>query len=422
MVFMMCLFFINFKKGLAFYIICTFVAPAFALGSMRIAFDIIVFPILFIAYLLYRRFRFEIAFSAFLPYVVVYLFSLIIGIVFFDAVFSIINLYAILRCIVVINMMLNVWMDDLNQYIEKILSSVIIINVVFCVLQMTNLVSVQFFYDLYFRTSMVPLQTQLEIGHFDRAYGANASPVIMGGIAAISFAYFWGSYIAKSANTKHPLFIAVLCACCGLAALSKTAILAIPIVMIFVLLWRALFTPHYKPRMSASSAIKIPLFILVGGATLLTLISWLRSKGYFIDYYLAYLTDPFKALSTRYDSSSGILSQTIQVVKDNFLFGVGEAQVNNAFIGDSTYIVLLYQTGIIGLVVFLVPFIFNFLSSYNQNRMVECCVILAFLLVGIGSSLSFVYYMTPFYAFLFNKRKEKTKEEMGILLSKRTEA
>lgn len=229
------------------------------------------------------------------------------------------------------------------------------------------------------------------MGDFDRAYGAAGSPIILGGIASLAFAYYFGVYFIERNKIHFVVPKIVISLVCGLLALSKTAILSIPLIAILVL---ALNWKRINPQRAISFFFTVVLSYFV----IDYVITYLDSLGLAIQRYLAFLSDPFSALDTRYDSSSGNLSKAIEIIRNHFIIGVGNSQMNNAFIGDSVYIVLLYETGLIGLVAYFLPFVRIIIISIKKHQLICLPVLFAILLIAVGNAMHLSYFIVIYVA------------------------
>lgn len=396
----------NIKNGVAVYTIGTFIAPVLAFGGTHMSFDIWCFPIIFVAYLLNKKkFVLDIGKYSLLPYLAVYLCLSCFNAVLFKCGISIATIYATARFIIMLKIVSDTWEGHLIEFLDKVMGTVIIINAVCSVMQMMNIVPVQTFYDLYYKESMKPLFNQLELGYFNRAYGTTGSPVILGGISALTYTFYLVIYVAGKYDIKRNMLKMLASALCGLFALSKTAILAIPIMTVYAIVMYILTDGKQKIK----GLLKIIVIIAVIGIVLYFLIPWMESQELAIMWYLKYLTEPFKAFSTRYDSDSGILAETITIIKDNIIFGVGHATFDGAFIGDSSYVVLLYETGIVGLVSYFLPYVSALFISLKNKDFVRSALVVVFLLIATGNSLHLSYWAMPFVALMFSEWQEQTK-------------
>lgn len=397
----------DYKKSVLIYVIGTFISPVLKMGAIELSFDIICFPLLLLFFLFDRKMKIRFSMgngTSFLPYLLIYLVLTLFGSIFYGGGISVATIYAILRFILVLHIIQHAWQGEMVQFLDKVLSWVVLLNVVCSVLQMTNMLSVEFFYDLYYKSSMKPLLNQLELGYFNRAYGTTGSPVILGGISALCYAFYIGTYVSPLYNIRRNILKLLGCALCGLLALSKTAIIAIPVVSIFILVMCAL----YFGSSSVKPLLKIFGVFIIGIIAMFYAVSWMKDNGFAIAYYLEFLKDPLKALNTRYDGETGNLSVAMDIIKSHPLFGVGHATFDNAFVGDSVYIVLLYQTGVCGLVAYFIPYIVSFTRSIRKKLLVSSAVLFAFVLIAIGNALQLSYFLIPFVAFAFDASQENT--------------
>lgn len=387
------------KIGVLIYVVGTFLSPVLRISSFELSFDVWCFPVIFIIYLMKcRNITLKKHSFSLIPYFLIYLLLSLISSIIFNCGISVATIYATIRFIIIINMIIELWDGRLIEFVDKALSVVILVNAVCAIVQMMNIVPVRTFYDLYYKDSMVPLLSQLRMGKFNRAFGATGSPVILGGIAALAYTFFLSEYVGDKNKLRFGIFKIVTCILCGILALSKTAILAIPIITVYIMLMCIFF----KRSKMGNQLLKTILLGFLGGFALILVVSWMKEKGFAIAYYLDFLTKPLEALSTRYDSDSGFLVESINIIKDHFIFGVGHATFENAFVGDSLYIVLLYHTGIVGLVAYLFPYVISFFNSIKSKELTKGSLIIVFLLIGIGNSLYLSYWVAPFVAMIFS--------------------
>ena len=391
----------DYKKSVLIYVIGTFVAPVLRIDSLYLSFDVICFPLLLL--LSIPNTKVKIRFStgdgvSFLPYLLVYLVMTMFGSVLYGGGISVATIYAILRFIIVLHIIQDVWQGELIQFLDKVLGWVLLLNIVCCIIQVTNLLPVEFFYNLYYKTSMKPLFNQLELGYFNRAYGTTGSPVILGGIAVLSYAFYIATYASSQFHTRVNILKLIGSALCGLLALSKTAIIAIPAVSILTFVMCALYYESSRVK----SLLKVFGAVIIGTIVLFYVVLWMNDNGFAISYYLQFLKDPLKSLTTRYDDEVGNLSKAIDVIRAHPIFGVGHATFDDTFVGDSVYIVLLYQTGICGLIAYFVPYVVSFVRSFKKKLLVSSAILFAFVLIAIGNASQLSYYLIPFVAIAFD--------------------
>ena len=391
------------KIGVLIYCIGTFVVPIFRIGGLELSFDVWCFPIVLAIYSIKnKKIVFRNHFISLVPYAYVYIILSLINAIRFDCGISVATIYATIRFILTIKIIDDVWEGEVFSFVDKAVGIVILANAICSIVQMANIIPVKVFYDLYYKDTMTPLLTQLEIGSFNRAYGTTGSPVILGGIAAFTYAFYFSVFVSGKHKVKMNVLKMGACIICGVFALSKTAILAIPIISVYIFFISVATGEIFKNKRFS----KTLLLIAIGAVGVLFVFYWMRAKGFAIDWYLKYLKNPFAALDTRYNSESGILSETMDVISEHILLGVGHANFNGVFIGDSSYIVLLYHTGIIGLFAYLFPYCIMLLRSIKRKDVVGSSLIVVFFLIAIGNSMYLSYWFIPFAAFMFESNKK----------------
>jgi len=142
-------------------------------------------------------------------------------------------------------------------------------------------------------------------------------------------------------------------------------------------------------------------------------------------------------LETRYNPTSGILAGTYQAIEQRPILGWGLTKIENVFVGDSIYMTVLYQGGIIGLIIFLwviwsvLKHTWRNLKSIDEfgeiNRITFLFTLLL-LAIGIGIPSFFILRLQEWYWALvgisFNRglcllfRKPINHHEKQILIEK----
>ena len=399
------------KKGCLIYILLVYLCPVFIVGSSRLSFDIITFPLLFAVYLLNSKFKIIICnrLKELFLYLFVYcILTFLTGIVY-KGDFSIITAYAIFRFIITVLIIMNVWAADIIKNFDKAMSIIMSVEFVCSITQMMNIVDVRIFYNLYYKESLAPLAGQLKMGYFNRAYGTTGSPIILGGMAALAFTFYLHAYLSHVQNVSFPLPKLIISVLCGLLALSKTAIISIPIATIVILVINI-------NKIGVRTFFKVIGFLGCIIIFVLGVSNWLSSQGFAVKYYLSFLSNPFSALNTRYGSGSGNLTYAINTIKDNPIIGVGNAKLNNSFVGDSVYIVLLYETGIVGFFVYFLSYIRAFIINIKKRNKLSIVLFIVFALISFGNALQVSYYIILYVAVIFyeasygNKCETETRE------------
>ena len=397
----------NYRQAIIAYLIGCLICPVIKIGGIEIGFDIIAFPIICIFFFLREKnIYLKKGIVSFVPYSIVYVLLILLNALRFDSTISIPSLYALFRFVFMVYAIGKVFGKELIANVEKVLSVVLFVNTILSIIQMANLLPVSFFYDLYYKSSLIPLETQMQMGYFNRAYGATGSPVLLGGISALTYVFYLSTYVSPGISVKKNILKLAGAAICGVLALSKTAILAIPIMTVLILLLIVIF---YGKEI-AKPFLKVFSIVCLGLIVCIPLFSWMREKDFAIDWYLKYIFDPMSALSTRYDSTDGFLVQTIEIIKKHPLIGVGNASFDGAFVGDSSYVVILYETGIVGLIVYFIPYLVGLCYSIKTRNVISCSLIVTFLLIAIGGSLHFSNLIVLFVPLMLWRRDNENNK------------
>lgn len=411
LIFLMLLFSIDdYKKSVFIYVIGTFVSPVLRIGGIALSFDVIAFPILLGLFINESKMKItfdKIGVRSFVPYFVVYFVLTVVDSIIYGGNVSFVTLYAVARFIVSLHILKKVWGEEMVFFLDKVLTIVLALNVVCCIIQMLNLVSVEFFYNLYYKESITPLLSQIEIGYFNRAFGTTASPVILGGISALSYTFYLSLYIMEQYDIRRVVLKICGSIMCGFLALSKTAILTIPIMTIFVLVLNG----FYNKKKGGKRIRNLFIIVGVGCVFLSAIVLWMKANGFAIEYYLEYLKHPIDALNTRYDNERGNLANAIEIIKSHYLIGVGHTSFNDVFIGDSVYVVLLYQTGVIGLIAYMLPYLWILYKSVVNKELLASSLVIVFFLISLGNALHLSYFLIPFVAVMFGIFSEKKSVE-----------
>ncbi len=100
----------------------------------------------------------------------------------------------------------------------------------------------------------------------------------------------------------------------------------------------------------------------------------------------------FELFKSRYANHTGFLLTTMEEIKDNPLIGYGWMRKPRVFIGDSMYVVLLYQGGFIGMVLFALFLVMTYRLVSPSRTMQEIFFFWLFVLLisGMGMPSFFI--------------------------------
>ncbi|WP_214710811.1 hypothetical protein [Exiguobacterium sp. s55] len=398
----------KFEKSIIYYIIFCLISPNLILGDTTITFEIVAFlfyiPIVIVKrreiFVLKKVFLFR---QLFLLIPLIAFISSLIAEMKYGSNLNVIALFGYLRIIILI-WVLQYCNEKLGKdyVLDKILSLVILINIIVSLIQLLNPSSVDLFYNFYFRPSLTPLEEVMYLGYFNRAYGTFGSPVLLGVFSVFAFSF----YLVQIAGKKQQKFLIsklLGSTILGLMALSKSAILGIPLLLL--LAYGLMLIGFIKLNNS-----KFLILPLVSLPTVLIIIYVLKQMNTSILWYTNYLTNPLAAFDTRYSLDSGILISTYSTIKENLVFGVGLTVLNGDFLGDSMYTTILYTIGLVGSMIYVIFFTLSFVISIYNKKIASIIMLVSILLMGFSLPVHLELMTVPFFAYIFSELEDRERK------------
>lgn len=374
----------NLKRGIFWYIIFSFLLPNIHVNNVIITYELFAVIPIFIMILLTKRVIYikKIYFLLFI-YLILLLFSSLKSIILYDTSINFISYLGNIRFIILLFIYSQI-NDNVEDFFRNILLVIIIANVFVSFFQLTNPQSVTLFYKFYYSESLTPLIEALNAGEFRRAYGTFGSPINLGAFSLIAFSFFYTKILNKQQNIKN--VVGMLCSfVTGLLSLTKTFLLGVPIVLFVGYVINLLFKGMKLNKKELFFKFFRRIIVLFLASILLKLIyTIITNWGLPIDYYLSFLKSPLKAFETRYDSEHGLLSSTMDVIKENLLIGVGVTNIQGEFIGDSAYIRILHDVGVLGALLFFILFILLFKKNIMEKDLTRFLLFFSLLICGLA--------------------------------------
>ncbi|MCL0063353.1 hypothetical protein M1N11_04245 [Peptococcaceae bacterium] len=373
----------NINKGLLLYLVLAFTFPHTHLGGYIISYEILAFVPVFAIFLFKtKKFYFSTVHILMYLYLMLLLISTVISVNLYNTGVLWIFLLATFRFVLAL-FMLTQLMKNYKDALEKILLAVIGINLCLVLVQMIFPQSVTLFYNLYFRESTAALRVYLEMGFLPRATGSFDSPNNLSVISLLAFAYFYAQLLAANYK-KTVIFGCVAALICGILTLTKTFVLGVPLVVIAGLIFKILFSAKRRIVINTKK-----VFTFTAVMTLIAAIGYVTiqiaiEKGFGIIWYLQFLTKPLEAFVTRHDLQEGSLVAAKEVIYNNLLIGVGKTQPLGEFLGDSLYVVLLHNTGILGAILFITTITLLAFKAFSNKSLPALMVLFALLLGGFA--------------------------------------
>ena len=168
--------------------------------------------------------------------------------------------------------------------------------------------------------------------------------------------------------------------------MSKTFIIGAPVILILAII-SFVTTKSYTFNIHLNKIFRIPILI-IAILTFSTLIVFIAdAKGLNIRWYVNLLYNPITSTETRYDTRYGNLNRTYAIAKDNIFIGLGLASQESEFTGDSMYISLFHNTGLLGILIYACIFVIGLKKFITVFDIPGVLVVIALLLAGISTSL-----------------------------------
>jgi hypothetical protein len=373
----------KYEEGLVLYIILSLISPNIHFLNNIISYEIWAFIPIFLLFILhFKKISTNYIHILFYMYIILLLTSSLISINLYSSQINWIAFLGNVR-IVLIFFMLTQIINKSKVSFEKILLTVICVNFVLCIIQITFSQTAPLFYNLYYKPSMTPLSQVVKAGRFYRAYGSFGTPVNLGGFSLIAFSYFYAKLLDTNYNK---LTIYGLCASivCGLLSLTKTYIVGMPIIICIGLIFKLIFCGDSIMNINIKKLFKGIIIFLVLSFIGFLVIEKGKQIGMPFNWYLSFIIRPFDALVTRYDLNTGILSNTMEVIRGNILIGVGNTKIMNEFIGDSGYTSLLHSVGMVGTIFIMFIYCSLFLEQFKKKKLSGVLIIIAILFCGVA--------------------------------------
>lgn len=213
-----------------------------------------------------------------------------------------------------------------------------------------------------------PIISAISTGRFVRAFGCTYTPIFLGVISLCVCAFILGDVIVcPKRNVRRALLFAAS-SIVGLMALSKTIILGIIIqLVLFVLLLVFGSLKEKKIRINLNKIISVSLtYILITVIAFSAVYAFgvAAGNGEYVNHYYSSLLDPARALDSRYsgifadndadreksedeNEMHGITLDAFEVFSEHPVVGVGPQAVKGEFLGDSQFIIVLHDGGIL---------------------------------------------------------------------------
>lgn len=374
------------RKGVLLYIALALLVPHSAIAGRAITYEILAFPgVVAGAFVAKRRLVSPTFHLLLLLYLILIALATLISVFRYDVDVEWVRAFGLIRFLVLLGLFREV-LD--REGIESVVFAVIGINAVVGLVQLLVPGSVETFFQLYGRESQIVLERYAERGAIPRALGTLESPANLGSLALLGLALGY-SQILQGRSKLRLWTLIFFSGLAGTLSLTKTFFLGAPAVLVVGAVVRMILHRKTGWRLQLRSLVGKTTLVLVGTTAVVAVGVLLYQRDFAIIWYLEFIFDPARALETRYTSPAGTLHETLTVVGDNWFTGVGMTTIREEFLGDSTYIRLLHDGGVVAGLVFMLVVIFIAHRSLIYGRPLDLIVLTALLMTGIALPLLF---------------------------------
>ncbi len=271
---------------------------------------------------------------------------------------------------------------------------VVFLNTVMVVLQKINPSFSTTITDIFFyNDDTINSSDQIINGVMTRCYGIFNHPATLGTFSL--FAITYNVYSNYKAIIRYPFIVCSFII--GLLSLSKTFVLGFPMIVIIMLLVGL-------KKCRSLRTIVLYLSVIVTGIIVIlnfeTIISVLSANNAYMRYYLSTLYNPFDAFQTRYSREEGALSFTYEIIKENFLIGVGPNSIKGEAVLDSAPVVIAHNGGVIGLILVTILLLYLLVKIFKTKQN-ELLLLWAVVLVSGFALPTWIFHMSTIGATIY---------------------
>ncbi|QZY55556.1 hypothetical protein [Crassaminicella profunda] len=397
----------NYKNGFIAYFILCFTSPHIHLVNIIISYEIFAFIPIFVIFLcVYKRKKINYFIITFSLYFILLILSRFLATLKYDFLYNYIILFGYLRFIIITYIAVKILNDDLKS-MDKVLTVSLFFNFFITIIQLTIPKSVNLFFNLYYKEGVIPLTKYLEYGIIKRGLGSFGMPTLLGAFALISWTFYLNQN--KNRDIKGRSLKLSISLITGLLSLSKTFIIGAAVILIMsIFLNQLVYKKKFVFNLKSSFNKCIMLVGLI--VSILVVLNLADKFNIGLYWYLDYLMKPLQAFNTRYVSYTSGVAINLKVIKDNIIMGVGPNTVLGEFLGDSMYLTVIHNTGIIGSVILLSFFgKLGFLTVINKD-ISKLLMILVLFLVGFAYPILFTKFGSIIIAFSYLTTKKMKGE------------
>ena len=398
---------INLQKGLYIYLLLAFVCPTIILGNQQISYDLLgFFAVCVLLFFNSKKKKTRPLIRHMGLYFFLLFISTLISVLLKDSTINYISVLGYARLILLLYF-LQLYCE--KETLRKAVYNVVVINFVVMLLQYFSDTAAIWSYRLFAKSSSQALSYYYSIGKIDRLTGTFSNILPVAYFMLFAFIVSLAHYCEKNSETKKDLFVLFFSLVCGGLAVSKSFILGLPLVIISWIVFSKVF--HRKEYdVFRGKRVLLILIIIIFIVASVILKDSLRMSNV-INYYLESVRSG-EFFASRYNES-GVLKDAIEVIKDNWLIGIGSATLHSEFLGDSQYITILHNTGILGLMIIISMFISYARRLIHLKSVPGLTAIVLIMAVGFAGTTVFSTIGIVLLSYVFISAKEKNNSNQS---------
>ena len=390
----------NLKRSLIIFLISALVAPYIIVGHLYIRIELLVTPVLFLVLVLRRSSEKITIPPVIAPLLFLWAYTLAItllaSVLGINATPAWMNVYSYLKPALLIILFANVGFErkDLIVMLRIFALSAIPLGL-FAVAQTFGIgAATHLTLDFYVSPERIVVERLInEIGFILRAVAVFEHPSYAAAyfLIALASAIFLllelRTTVEDTPQRPLPLLVALVASFFGgVATLSGTFIAGLSLILLLLFL-----RLQWRNKLRAMTISGILLALIVGYLMVLGEEDEYASIANNITYQVRRVVS-LELFETRYAKNIGYLEGTIRKIEENPLFGYGWVRDRDVFVGDSMYLVLWYQSGILGLALFFYWVLFLYHSVARDRIIRENIIywIFVLLVAGMGSPSFFI--------------------------------
>lgn len=291
--------------------------------------------------------------------------------------------------------------NQIENDIFKLLTAVLILNAAFITFQ-------SLFYEpsLWLLKNVFLSSSEYEYalsathaGHYTRYGGLFKYPMHLGVFCSIAIAFTLS--IRRKVNRTVRYVVIVLGAYCGIMSSTKSFFIGAAVIYCFYAIQRCIAIKNKKDIFYSLIPLVAVILVVVFQNQIIQLIE--NVFGSYAAFYarkiVEFFNDTGSVLDTRLGEAGAIVSLR-EVVKENFLFGVGPASIQGEKIMDNAILVILHNGGLLALLTVLYYYL-KTAKIFYENKM-SILVVIAIIACGIGFQIWIASPLTAWSCYYFD--------------------